>query len=563
MKSLRSVSAFAVFPFSILLIVLAAAQSNPVAYASQANLLLPDAQQPVAGKAARLGRQLAPAAQKPVKFAKAVAYPTGGFTADSVAVGDLTGDGHPDLVVSNYCLNQAKDCVGGVGQVSVLLGNGDGTFQPAVTYDSGGINAYSVAIADLNGDGKPDVVVANFCQDQSCANGGVTVFLGNGDGTLQPGVSYSAGWEGVVSLAIGDVNGDGHPDLVVANQCPACGTGGVSVLLGNGDGTFRAPVTYDSGGINAVSVAIGDLNGDGHPDLVVSNYCFVSGGSCTGYSGVSVLLGNGDGTFQAPATYNSGGDYVGQVVVGDVNGDAHPDVVVANACPNSGCSPNNGVVSVLLGNGDGTLQPAVSYNSGGYYSSFVAVGDVNGDGHPDVVMTNSYLNSKRTLGGVSILLGNGDGTFQTPVSCSSGGYYAWSVAIADMNNDGRPDIAVTNSCTTLRDCEKNVGVGSVSALLNLLIVTTTTKLTSSPNPSRVNQPVTFTATVTSNPAIPNGETVTFYNGPTKIGTGSTTSGVATLTTSFSTTGTYTIKASYPGDAFHKPSSGKVRQVVNP
>jgi probable HAF family extracellular repeat protein len=188
----------------------------------------------------------------------------------NVAIGDLNGDGRLDIVTPN-----AND-----NTVSVLLGNGNGTFQPQTT-DATGPGPLSVAIGDLNGDGKPDLVVANgnsFSTD--------SVLLGNGDGTFQPQTTVFVGESHQV--VIGDLNGDGKPDLVNANS----NSGTVSVSLGNGDGTFQPRTTYavepGFGGSGPIAVAIADLNGDGKPDLVTADYSV---------NAVSVLLGNGNGTF--------------------------------------------------------------------------------------------------------------------------------------------------------------------------------------------------------------------------------------------------------------------------
>jgi len=174
------------------------------------------------------------------------------------------------------------------GVVSVLLGNGNGTFQPAVSFGSGGFGAVSVSIFDVNGDGKPDLIVANATSSV------VGVLLGNGDGTFKPVVTYGSGGTGADSIAVADVNSDGKVDLVVANRCDTtrnCEHGSVGVLLGNGDGTFQAAVTFGSGGAFAVSIAVADLNADDKPDLLALNLCSThSGGRCFGNGTLGVLL---------------------------------------------------------------------------------------------------------------------------------------------------------------------------------------------------------------------------------------------------------------------------------
>jgi len=375
-------------------------------------------------------------------FAAAVNYASSGYQSTWAAVADVNGDGKPDIVVANAC-GDSSNCNTN-GTIGVLLGNGDGTFQAAVTYDSGALGAFSVTVADVNGDGKPDLVVAN--------NSTVSVLLGNGDGTFQAAVSYGTGGNGVHSVAVADVNGDGKPDLVVALNCGQnCGFGAVGVLLGNGDGTFQTAVTYPSGGINATSAVVEDVNGDGKPDIVVTNYTSSSG---SGQGNVCVLLGNGDGTFQTAVAYGVGGDNPDSVAVADVNGDGKPDIVVTNF------SSDN--VGVLLGNGDGTFQTAVAYGSGGYSPDSVVVADVNGDRKPDLLVANQCVDIATCANGtVGVLLGNGDGTFQTAVAYGSGGDIAYSVAVADFNGDGEPDIVVADKC------DHNCDLGSVAVLINM------------------------------------------------------------------------------------------------
>ena len=283
-----------------------------------------------------------------------------GLNPSSVAVTDLNGDGKPDLIVAN------KGTYGHPGSVSVLLGNGDGTFQAPMNYNLGGYPV-SVAVADVNGDGRPDIIVANLID--------VAVLLGNSDGTFSARRAltlYSTGFLQPNSVAVADVNGDGRPDLVVTYSGSMSKPGNVSVLLGNGDGTFQPPVSF-AAGTDPRSVAVADVNGDGRPDLVVADYGVGGSGG-----GVSVLLGNGNGTFQ-PALNQMAGMYPDSVAIADVNGDGRPDLVVGNAWDFSN-------VRVLLGNGNGTFQPAQNLTMASRVTS-VAIADVNGDGRPDLVVT--------------------------------------------------------------------------------------------------------------------------------------------------------------------------------
>jgi len=410
----------------------------------------------------------------------------------------------------------------------------------------------SVAVSDLNGDGRPDVVVGNRCPSSGdCTNGIVSVLLGEGDGTFRAPVNYgTGGWNFTFTVAIVDLNVDGKPDLVVSNNFTLGGwpIGSVSVLLGNGDGTFQPAVNYNSGGSIALSVAAGDLNGDGKPDLVV-----VDSGSP-----VSVLLGKGDGTFHTPVTYPAGCRDPYSVAIGDVNGDGKPDVVLTNDFADAPWW-QRGSVSVLLGNGDGSLQAPITYDSGGFGATSIAIADVNGDGHPDLVVANYTVSNWQgnAPGLVSVLPGNGDGTFRVAVNYPSGGLRAFSVAVVDVNADRKPDLVVTN--------EYNYSYprfGTMSVLLNNLTIPTTTALTSSPNPSFLNQLVSFTATITSTRPIPDGQVVTFYDGTTAIASRPTVGGAANFSTSFLSAATHGIRAAYPGDLFHVASSRWLSQVVD-
>jgi hypothetical protein len=449
--------------------------------------------------------------------------------------------------------------------VGVLLGKGDGTFRAAVPYPSGGLFANSVAIADVNGDGNLDLVVAN-CGSNSpndCVStsnsGAVTVLLGNGDGTFQTAVPYSLGANGATSVAVADVNGDGKLDVIVATGSNTAGL--VGVLIGNGDGTFQAEVTYSSGGLSPLALAVADVNGDGRPDVVIANQCVDS--TCTS-SNVGVLLNSGTGSFGTSTTYGSGGLFPDWVVITDVNGDSEPDLVVANSSTST--TVDNGNVGVLLGNGNGTFRTAVAYPSGAFGAASVAVADVNGDSNPDLVVVNCSATSSSCVGGggtVGVLLGNGNGTFQTAVTLGSGGNTPFGVAVGDLNGDSKPDIVAAN-CSS-----NNCGAanGSAGVLLNTstAVGQTTTALASSPNPSKLGQSVTFTGTVTSRAfdGRPTG-TVSFFDGTTKIGTSNLDStGVATFATSTLAFGMHSVTATYNnGNASFAPSaSPAVQQVV--
>jgi hypothetical protein len=483
------------------------------------------------------------ASSAPLIFLPAVDYYSGGENGVSVAMADVNGDGKPDMVVASFCAS-ASNCTDlfGPGGVSVLLGNGDGTFQPPVTYSSGGYDASSVAIADVNGDGKLDVVVVNQCQSSSSCIGSVSVLFGNGDGTFQPPVSYSTAGDNPESVAIADLNGDGHPDLVVSNLCPAGGNcnsatveGQISVFIGNGDGTFQPAAVYSSDGYIAESVAIGDVNGDGKQDVLVVNSCGAYECSPT-TGGVGVLLGSSGGILQGNGAFGTGGSFAIAVAIMDVNGDGHPDLLVADQCLGASCS-EPGDASVLLGNGDGSFQPAVSYNVALRQPTSIATADVNGDGHPDLLVAGDGVS-----GAVGVLIGNGDGTFQLPnYYYSTGGNQApGQIVMHDVNGDGRPDLIVING---------GVASNNVAVLLNNNgAPASTTTLVPSVNPVDVRKPVTYTATVTSSSGTLKG-TVAFQDGATTVATVTLANNQAAYSPSYTRTqvGAHTITATYGGE----------------
>jgi hypothetical protein len=358
-------------------------------------------------------------------FRPAINSPTGPAPGFLVA-GDLNRDGHVDLVT----LDQPTSPI---SLVSVLLGNGDGSFRPPVDIQLSSV-ADSLALADLNGDGSLDLVTAGRSFADSA--GFVSVLLGNGDGSFQPPTSYPAG-PSASFVTVVDVNGDTIPDLIVANGNPGFG-GSVSVLQGVGDGSFLAPVTYPTGpGPFALTVA--DVNGDTHPDIVTAN---------ANGNNVSVLLGVGDGSFASALSFPAGSS-PRTLLAADLNGDSIADLVTSNC---GQAAPTPARVNVLLGNGDGSYRAPVSYAVGDGCRA-VAVGDVNGDGIPDIVTVNAPSFSS---GSVSVLLGNGDGTFRTAVNFALPSS-PFAMALADLNGDGILDLVITNNPFS--------GPGSVSVLL--------------------------------------------------------------------------------------------------
>ncbi|HTS36506.1 MAG TPA: VCBS repeat-containing protein [Candidatus Solibacter sp.] len=354
------------------------------------------------------------------------------------AVGDFNGDGKPDLVVANNAAHP--------NTLSILLGNGDGTFQPHTDIPGGG-HPLQIIVADFNRDGKLDLAVANSIYNT------VSVLLGNGDGTFQPLVPYATG-ANAQWLVAADFNGDGRLDIATANY--DSDSDSVSILLGNGDGTFQRQVSFQVG-VNPFGIMAADLNHDGKMDLVVV---------CNnGYYGVWILLGNGDGSFQNPA-YNPSGYNPRVGLVTDLNADNNPDIAIANCISNS--------VSILFGDGAGNFASQIVYPVD-VCPQTLAGGDFDGDGNLDLVTANSGGND------VSLLRGNGNGAFTSGGSFAVGNDPMW-VAVADLNNDTAPDLVVTN-----------VNDNTVSVLMN--IGTDFSIAATAANPSPVNRGSTATSTV--------------------------------------------------------------------
>ena len=281
---------------------------------------------------------------------------------------------------------------------------GTGVFETAVSYTIGS-GSDAAALGDLNGDGNLDMVTSQ--------NGAAStsVLLGNGDGTFKARVSYGTGITS--GVALGDLNGDGVLDIVSSNYNNAA----VSVMLGNGDGTFQARTSFTAP-TGPYSIALADMNGDGAADLVSAN---VSAGS------VSVFLGNGNGSFKAK-TDLAGGSFTAGIALGDTNGDGVMDIVASNL--------GTANASVYLGNGNGTFKTLVNYVTGASPQN-VTLGDVNGDDILDLVSAN--------YGGASasVLIGNGNGTFKAKVDYTTAAS-AFGVSLGDVNGDGFEDIITSN-----------------------------------------------------------------------------------------------------------------------
>jgi hypothetical protein len=477
---------------------------------------------------------------------------SGGF-----AVADLNGDGHPDVVLAGFGATPS-----GPSTVQVILNNGDGTLRAALrvpgfgravvadfnndgTPDLGLANGRSAGAlinsgnfqfdvtkafasadvgfpidavaADLNGDGNQDIVAIGSTSRTDPA-GSMKVVLGNGDGTFTPPAVQPPPLPApktVHKIAAGDFNGDGKTDVVVTNMDTNSTT--VGLYLGNGDGTFQTPTLTTAGSL-LTAIAVGDFNGDHHLDIAVTNK-----GDGTNPSTVSILLGNGDGTFTLGTPITVGVAPVG-LATADLNGDGKVDLLVAN-----GGTGNSGTVSILFGNGDGTFQPAVSLSLTAPAIA-VTVADFDGDGFPDIAVA-----EQGSL--VDLFTNKGDGTFpQVPEQYPIGGNPDFLIA-ADLNNDGLPDLLASATMSVL----VNRGGARIT-------------LTSSQNPSALGQPVTFTATVVPNvhdvPAATG--TVQFSDGASVLGSVTVSAaGVATFTTSTLTGGSHTIGASYRGDANYK------------
>lgn len=471
----------------------------------------------------------------------------------SIAIGDFDGDGILDIAAVEDCLS-SQDCSGGT--LSILRGDGNGNFALMSQYVINGFvtQANTLAVGDFNGDGKLDLVVGIGCYN-GCTNGSISVFPGNGDGTLGSPVSYPTVGNGAVLPVVGDffghhngvldivagsyyalsstqrssltvlqgqgngsftelpiaplafgqltglvaadLNGDGNLDLAATTYGAT-----LEILTGNGNGTFNTPVSYQSSlnnlGTDTTSIVVTDLRSTGEQDLVI-------GAFLNGNNSVQLFFNDGQANFTGGRTYGLGGWLYAPIVAQDFNGDGKVDIVMASACSENANSGHNscpeGTLSILLGNGDGTMQGAriLNQNPTAGQSNSTITADINGDGISDLIQTSFYFSNQdhnqggvivslgigngnygpptvyptgladpfwvaagdfrgigkidlavaSGVGGVAVLLGNGDGSFQPPVTYGSGGSTSLMLGIGDFNGDGKLDVAVMDQLNSI------------------------------------------------------------------------------------------------------------------
>ncbi len=493
-------------------------------------------------------------------------------TNRSVAIASayLNTDNNLDVVTADEPAN-----TGSTSTISVLLGKGDGTFQPKVNYTgcNKGESALQIVLADFNRDGTPDIALA--CSDGT--NGGLVIIQGQGDGSFLTPKFYPTG--DAASIAIGDFDNDGLLDIALTDKSQQ----NVVFFLGNGDGKFTQETATLSTASQAHGIVVADFNGDGFDDVA---YAVTS--STTSLSDLYLALGNGTGAFQKPT--NPVAKQIGEfLTVGDTNADDFPDVVSATITRPPGQPFHNIGPSlyVLLGNGDGSFRPTATYTSD--IPSDPHLADVNGDGIPDIIAGGST--------GALVYQGNGDGTFQPYQEPNIGGFaLTYAVNAGDYNNDGNADLIGTDAdspraAVSLSNVQQisvasaltqvavfplgsgvhnvdasysgdSIFIGSLSSTVPLTAapVDTTLALTASVTSSILpGQSIVLTAVLSPYTVGPpttttNNEFVKFFSGTTLLGSGKLSNGVATITTTALPVGADSLTAVYVGDSNYNPST---------
>jgi hypothetical protein len=520
----------------------------------------------------------------------AIGGPAANNRSVAIASAYLDTDNNLDVVTGDSVITGATGAPPppDLSTITVLLGNGDGSFKPQVNYPGCTVgSAVQILLADFNRDGHTDIALG--CSDRKNANlnggnggtnGGLVIILGKGDGTFKAPTYYPTG--DVASIAMGDFNGDGLLDIVLTDNAQQ----NVIFFDGKGNGTFGQEPISISTNAAARGVVVADFNEDSFDDIA---FVKASGSLFDLY----VALGKGDGTFTVSST--AAATQIGEfLTTGDTNADNHADIVSATITE-PGKTQIGDSLFVLLGKGDGTFNTPVTYLSD--IPSDPHLADVNGDGIPDVIAGGSL--------GALVYQGNGDGTFVPYASGSLpsqepviGGFaLTYAVNAGDYNNDGNADLIGTDADTpraavslsqvaqtSTASALTSVGVfplgsgvhnvdasysgdsvyiGSVSNQVQLTAapVDTSLTLTVSPNSSILaGETVTLTAvlspfTVSPPTTTTNGDLVSFFNGSTLLGNPVPLSGgVATLKTTALPTGPVSLTAVFAGDSNYNPST---------